>query len=127
MDESSFLMAYSRFEGDRGRPKTMWSDNGTNFAAGEKEMREGLERINKSEKLRNFMADRGIEWRFSPPTGLHFGEAWEKLVTSTKNAVKATLRNRCIDDEVFRTVIKNVQALLNSRPVTHLSVCPLPG
>jgi len=124
MDESSFLMAYSRFEGDRGRPKTMWSDNGTNFTAGEKEMREGLERINKSEKVRNFMADRGIEWRFSPPTGSHFGGAWEKLVASTKNALKATLGNRCVDEEVFRTVIKNVQALINSRPLTHLSVDP---
>ena len=124
MDESSFLMAYSRFEGDRGRPKTMWSDNGTNFTAGEKEMREGLDRILNSEKVRNFLVDRGIEWHFSPPTGPHFGGAWEKLVSSTKNALKATLGNRCVDEEVFRTVIKNVQALVNSRPLTHLSVDP---
>ena len=124
MDESSFLMAYSRFEGDRGRPKTMWSDSGTNFTAGEKEMREGLDRILNSEKVRNFLVDRGIEWHFSPPTGPHFGGAWEKLVSSTKNALKDTLGNRCVDEEVFRTVIKNVQALVNSRPLTHLSVDP---
>ena len=54
----------------------MWSDHDNNFTAGEKEIREGLERINSSEKVRNFMDDRGIDWRFSPSTDSHFGGAW---------------------------------------------------
>ena len=40
LDTDSFLGAFSRFISRRGRPKVVYSDNGTNLVAGEKELRQ---------------------------------------------------------------------------------------
>ena len=72
LDVSSFLMAFRRFISRRGCPHTCFSDNGTNFLAGERELREAVARLDKEEN-QNFMTSRQITWRFSPPSGPHFG------------------------------------------------------
>ncbi len=38
--------------------------------------------------------------------------------------MKAVLGNRTVNDEVLRTVISGAAALINSRPLTHVSHCP---
>jgi hypothetical protein len=45
MDADSFLMAYRRFVARRGTPKKIYSDNGTNFVAGKKELDQGATRV----------------------------------------------------------------------------------
>ena len=43
LSADSFIMAFQRFVARRGKPAKVWSDNGTNFTAGEKELRaEGM-------------------------------------------------------------------------------------
>ena len=68
LSADSFLMALRRFIADRGHPTTIYSDNGTNLVAEEKELREGI--VNLKTQL---VIDRGINWKFSPPSGPHFG------------------------------------------------------
>ena len=65
-------MALRRFIADRGHPKTIYADNGTNLVVGEKELREGIVNLN-SKLVTEEMIDRGINWKFSPPSGPHFG------------------------------------------------------
>ena len=57
-----------------------------------------------------------------PPSAPHFGGVWERLVKSCKVALEIELKNRCLPDDAFRTVIADVEALLNGRPLTHVSV-----
>ena len=52
----------------------------------------------------------------------HFGGVWERMVQSSKRAMKIVLENRLITDKVLSVVVAEVSALLNSRPLTHLSV-----
>jgi len=101
----------------------VFSDNGTNFVAGERELREAVEAFNQ-EKILNQLSRRGIEWHFSPPAAPHFGGVWERLVKSCKAALRTTLNNRQVNEEVLRTVFTHVEALLNGRPLTHLSMDP---
>ena len=42
LDTSSFIQALRRFIAKRGQVTKMWSDNGTNFVGGEREIRESL-------------------------------------------------------------------------------------
>lgn len=123
LDTDSFLMCFQRFLDRRTRPSTMFSDHGTNFVASERELREAVIQLNQAE-ISAYATNRKIEWRFSPPSGPHFGVTWERMVQSCKSALKTILRNRSVTDEVLGTVVVDVEALLNSRPLTHVSIDP---
>ena len=68
------------------------------------------------------LANEGVEWKFSPPSVPHFGGVWEQLVKSCKVALEIQLGNQNVQDEMFRTVIADVEALLNACPLTHVSI-----
>ncbi len=123
MDASTFINALRRFVARRGKPAVIYTDNGTNLTAGERELREALrcwdpESIGRAAELRQ------IEWRFSPPSAPHFGGVWERVVQSAKRALYAILGDRPTTDETLSTVMAEVEAILNGRPLTHVSVDP---
>ena len=123
LSADSCLMAVRRFVADRGSPKTVFSDNGTNLVAAEKELREGLANLNSS-LVTEEMIDRGINWNFTPPGDSHFGGPYERLVGSCKRALVAVLGGRSVNDEVLLTAMKEVASLLNGRPITRVSTDP---
>jgi hypothetical protein len=63
----------------RGHLKVIYSDNGTNITAGERELRQGIENLNSSRVAAEFI-DRGITWKFSTSSTPHFGGIWERLI-----------------------------------------------
>ena len=67
---------------------------------------------------------RDIRWRFSPPSAPHFGGVWERLVQSTKRTLYVILGDQTTTDEILITVVAEVEAILNGRPLTHVSVDP---
>lgn len=123
MSSDSYILAHRRFVSERGKPSVIYTDNGTNLVGAEREMREALDKWNET-KVMQQMADEGIEWHFSPPYASHFGGSWESLVKSCKIALKTVLQNQRVSDEVLMTIFKETAGILNSRPLTHLSVDP---
>ena len=87
MDTSSYIMALHRFISRRGTPAVIYSDNGTNFVGGEREMREVVENWNLN-KVADAMSNKGIKWRFNPQGAPHFGGVWERMVRACKRALK---------------------------------------
>lgn len=126
LDLESFVNAFSRFIDRRGLPKVCYSDNGTNLVAGEQEINRMLSKWSTDELTRKFgrLTNQLVEWRFSPPIAPHFGGAWERLIQSAKAALRGILHNRAVNDEVLATAIVGAEALLNSRPLTHVSIDP---
>ena len=86
LDANSFISAMQRFVARRGRPKIIYSDNGTNLTAGEKELRMSIKNWRKHH-ITGEATNLGIDWRFSPPAGPHFGGVWERPVQSAKRAL----------------------------------------
>ncbi|XP_045026644.1 uncharacterized protein LOC123470452 [Daphnia magna] len=123
MDVNSFLMAFTRFVSRRGAPTDVFSDNGTNLTAGERELREAVTRLNDV-KIADQLAQKEIRWHFSPPSAPHFGGVWERLVLSCKEALRAILGQQTVKEETFATVIIEVEGLLNNRPLTDLGAVP---
>ena len=83
MDASSRGMILERFFSRRGIPANVWSDNDTNFVGMEKELRENTEKrntINIAAKI----AQKDINWRFSPPSAPQYGGISKRLVGSFK-------------------------------------------
>lgn len=124
LDTDSFINAFRRFVNLRGKPKVVYSDNGTNFCAGEKELRESLQAQNQAQ-INNFLVQENIIWHFNPPAASHMGGIWERVIRSIRKILRALIREQLISDEMLRTVLTEVQAILNSRPLTSISDDPM--
>ena len=120
LDSDSCLNAIARFIARRGKPKTILSDNGTNFVGAEREMREYLKDWN-TENITQSLVQEGITWRFNPPASPHFGGVWERLVRSCKKAMYAVLGSRSVTEDVLSTTMCLVEQILNGRPITPVS------
>ena len=59
------------------------SDNGTNFHAGEHELRAALDGWNQH-RIDKYTSQQEIEWIFNPPVAAHMSGVWERLVGSVK-------------------------------------------
>ena len=123
LDTDGFINALRRFINLRGNPITIYRDNGTNFRAGEKEIRESLEDWNQ-QSIQEFLRQRKVIWKFNPPSASHMGGAWERIIRSIRKILRALLGQQLISDEMLRTMMTEVQGILNSRPLTPVSSDP---
>ena len=117
LDTDAFINALRRFISLRGNPTTVYSDNGTNFRAGEQELRVSINDWNQR-AINEFMRQRNISWKFNPPSASHMGGVWERVIRSIRKILTALLGQQLVNDEMLRTVMSEVQAILNSRPLT---------
>ncbi len=111
-------MSLRQFIARRGNPAELYSDQGTNFKAGEKELRESFH--NMSSDLRCLLAKQKIAFRFNPPAGPHFGGTWEREIKSVKTALY-TVIVQPVSEEVLYTVLLEVEAILNAKPLGYTS------
>ncbi|XP_065195355.1 uncharacterized protein LOC135826682 [Sycon ciliatum] len=116
----SAIMAIRRMASRRGQPGIIYSDNGTNFRGADSELRKAVQDFDHT-KIQGHLTPKGTEWRFNPPAAPHMGGAWERLVRSVKTALKAVLTARAPREDVLVTLLAEVESLLNSRPLTHVS------
>ena len=91
------------------------SDNGSTFLAAASE----LTHLLSSDELSERLAHKGVEWKFIPKRAPWFGGFWERLVGLTKSALKKTLGRTYATLESLQTIIVEIEALLNDRPLTH--------
>ena len=91
--------------------------------AANKELKEAFKELRKSyTELETSMACEDIEWHFSPPHGPHFGDVWERLVTTLKKTIRVKLWNHLVTEQVLLTVVAEVASLINSRPKREAKV-----
>ncbi|XP_078355375.1 uncharacterized protein LOC144640001 [Oculina patagonica] len=123
LNTDSFLLALRRFITKRGQLKEIYSDNGSNFTSGERELREAISEWNQ-EKIHNSLLQESIKWSFSPPYGSHFGGIWERCIRTIRKILRALLREQITDDESLATLMCEVESIMNSRPITTVSSDP---
>ena len=116
IDTDSFINKLRRFINTRGYPKTIYSDNGTNFHAGERELHESLTDWNQR-SINQFLQQRKITWKFNPPAASHMGGVWEQIIRSICKILRAS-------DEMLQTLMSEIQGILNSQPLTPVSSDP---
>ena len=113
-------MGIERFAARRGVPSDLWSDNGTNFIASEKELRQNVSAWNQ-QILSDALVKKRIHWNSNPPSAPHHGGVWERIVRSFKHIFNAILGNRRLTDEILTTSFCPVEESLNSCPLVPVS------
>ena len=120
LSTDSFLKAVRRFIDHNARPRKIYCDKGTNFVAGDKEVNKMWDEISQTDV--QDLSSREIpgpviEFHFAPPEAHHFSGLVERYVGIAKSNLIAILREKYITDEDLETAFKDVQRLLNNRPI----------
>ena len=108
----ALLQVLRRFFSQRGYPKLMISDNGTNMVGAERELRLMIEGWDKS-KLREFCADRGIKWQYTTPLAPHQNGCAESMVKSIKKALKKAIGDTVLSPFELYTCLLEAANLVN--------------
>ncbi|XP_063636142.1 uncharacterized protein LOC134806751 [Cydia splendana] len=107
LSSSAFLAAFRRFCARRGAPKDMYSDNGTNFVAANRQLQKEHKEILQSmdTTVINCLTDKGTTWHFNAPAWPSAGGLWEASVKSTKYHLKRVIGEQKLTYEEFSTLL----------------------
>lgn len=120
---SSIYHGVETFHRPERKCSQYFSDNGRNFVGAYRELKEMRELFLKSDftdKIEEYAAKSNFKWHFIPPQSPHFGGIWEAGVKSMKHHLKRAMLNACLTYEQFSTLLAQIEAILNSRPICAL-------
>ena len=112
----TFMQAFRRFSGRRSLPKVLISDNASTYMAAAEE----LLKLFSSALLTETLSRKGVTWKFIPKRAPWYGGFWERLIGLTKTALKKVLGRTYATLSSLQTIIVEVEAMLNDRPLTYI-------
>ncbi|XP_052445519.1 uncharacterized protein LOC127987300 [Carassius gibelio] len=104
----------------RGQVTIMRSDNGTNFVAAERELREAIQRLD-NDKIEKALQPKGIKWIFNSPAASHQGGIWERQIRTVRRILNSLLKEQAVNDDCLLTIMCEVESIINGRPLTTIS------
>ena len=123
LSTDAFITLLRRFIARRGKPALILSDQGSNFVGAARELKEFaqfLELQTTQNIISEFCSTQNVQWKFIPEHAPHFGGIWESAVKSMKTHLRRIVSNVKLTFEEFTTVLTQIEACLNSRPLTPL-------
>ena len=121
LSSSTFINALRRFVAIRGKVKQFRSDRGTNFVGSTADLR--IDAINIEDgHVKKYLYDTGVTWVFNTPHSSHMGGVWERLIGVARRILDSMLLDvRNITHEILVTLMAEVSAIVNSRPLVPVS------
>ncbi|KAL4148738.1 hypothetical protein QTP88_002906 [Uroleucon formosanum] len=128
LSTDAFLAALTKFISRRGLCKNIYSDNATCCVGANNKLND-LKQLMSSkshkDRIQQVMTSHEMIWHFIPPRAPHFGGLWEAAVRSIKKHLNRNVALVKLTYDEFYTLLVQIEACLNSRPLTPLSTDPL--
>lgn len=124
LSSSAFINALRRFTSIRGKVKVYRSDCGTNFVGAIHNIQ--AEAINVEDTtMQNYLQRSGSMWLFNSPHSSHMGGSWERMIGVARRILEGMLLPvKTLTHEVLTTLMAEVSAMINSRPIVPISYDP---
>ncbi|EPB69630.1 Pao retrotransposon peptidase [Ancylostoma ceylanicum] len=116
----AFLQMLRRFFARRGTPISITSDNSPTFALGQTILSECRQHALDDPAIAREVSTREIEWKYITPFAPWQGGVYERLIRSVKLALHKTLGRSMPSQEELCTVIIEIEAMLNTRPLLYV-------
>lgn len=120
LSTQDFLDAFRRFTARRGICKTVYSDNSLTFKRASKDLKT-IWRTIRDEGTLKYFRENQIHWKFIAERAAWWGGFWERLIRTIKESLRKVLKANCFDYDELYTLLIEVEAIVNSRPLTTLS------
>ena len=112
----SFIRSFRRFISTRGMCRTIYSDNAKTFEKAEKDLQFYLE-LMKGKEFQAFLTEHNIEWKYILECSPWWGGFYERLMKTIKKPLRKILGKSRMDVDEMSTLLKEVEAQVNSRPL----------
>ncbi|XP_011859873.1 PREDICTED: uncharacterized protein LOC105557285 [Vollenhovia emeryi] len=117
-----FIAAYRRFSSRHGIAHTLHSDCGTNFIGADTALKRlFIQSTQEHQRVSHLLSQDNTRWEFNPPATPHMGGKWEAVVKSIKFHLRHTIGEAVLTFEELTTLLTQIEAILNSRPLEPLS------
>ena len=122
LETDAFINALRRFICRRGPIRQLRSDQGTNFVGAKHELKAALAELDH-ERIKAELLQKNCDWfafAMNVPSSSHMGGVWERQIRTVRSVLSPLLQNNGLqlDDESLRTFMCEVEAIINSRPLT---------
>lgn len=118
---NTFLQAYRRFIVRRGIPSIIFSDNATNFQVRAKIIKKCSNQTWLIQEVQQWVSHKGTKWKFTTPRNPREGGAWERMIGVVKNSLRRSIGRKLLDHSELETLFCELEAMVNSRPLTYQS------
>lgn len=116
LNTATFIRCFKRFSSRRGMPSKMISDNGKTFKSASKV----IERVLSDSVVQKYFSDLRVQWIFNLEKAPWWGGMFERLIKSAKRCLRKVIGRCSLTYEELATVVTEVEAVLNSRPLTYV-------
>lgn len=126
LSSSSFINALRRFFAIRGPAKQLRSDCGTNFIGASKDLKLHSPKPGDT-SVDDYLRKQRCSWVFNAPHSSHMGGAWERMIGISRRILDSMLLqagNPTLTHEVLTTLMAEVTAIINARPLVPVSSDP---
>ena len=106
LKSDSFIRGFQRFISRRGTPSMVINDNAKTF---------------RSRETKSFFKRIQVSQKFILPASPWWGGFYERLVRSVKTSIKKILGRSLITAEELQTVLCQVEAVINARPLCYVN------
>ena len=112
----NFIPSLKRLIARKGRPKVIYSDNGSTFLCAAK----WLKRVLKNEKTHDFLSTNDIRWKFNVSRAPWLGGQFERMVALVKQALYKVVGRSFLTWNELNEVFIDIELTLNNRPLSYV-------